>query len=177
MSPMGAQEMNKRSRNIPGCPGTQADTRRILADVGAGHFGEHPIWPFFLPFLPSSNPCGATMKTRKIQSSSSECHSIFKGSTWNFTEVEKEHSTSRSGSVERSHFFGLVNCMIFGALGAYPTHVCKSPTKSGKSLSSLLDTPVLTASKNKESTLWEEPPKIVTFNENPGRSCNIDDPD
>ena len=44
-------------------------------------------------------------------------------------------------------------------------------------LLSMLDTPVLTACGNMDSTFREEPPKTVTFCENLGHSCNIDDPE
>ena len=38
-----------------------------------------------------------------------------------------------------------------------------------------LGTPVFTDRENTGSTLRQEPPKTVTFHENFGRSCNIDD--
>ena len=40
----------------------------------------------------------------------------------------------------------------------------------------MLDTPVLTNHENVNSTLREEPSKTVTFYDNFGRSCSIDDP-
>ena len=40
----------------------------------------------------------------------------------------------------------------------------------------MLDTPVFTDCEKTNSTLREEPPKIVTFYDNFGRSCSIDDP-
>ena len=40
----------------------------------------------------------------------------------------------------------------------------------------MLDTPVLTDQGKTNSTLWEEPPKSVTFDDNFGRACDIDDP-
>ena len=72
-----------------------------------------PILGDFSPTSPSSKPCGAAVKPRRSQSFQSMCHSISRRSTGNLTEVEKEHPMSRSGSVERSHFFGPVNYMIF----------------------------------------------------------------
>ena len=46
---------------------------------------------------------------------------------------------------------------------------------SGKSFPSMLDTPVFTVCENVDSALREEPNKTVTFYENLGRLCNIDD--
>ncbi len=66
--------------------------------------------------------------------------------------------------------------MIFGALGGHAILVCESPPESGKNLLSMLDAPIFTACENTDSTLREEPPKTVTFYDNLGRSCSIDDP-
>ncbi len=136
-----------------------------------------PILANFSLFLLSSNPCGATMKPRRSQSSFSKCHSFFKRNTGNFTEVEQEHSASRSGSVEKSYFSGSANYTIFGALGEYPIQVCESSSMSGKNFLSTLDTSDFTACGNVDPTLREEPLKTMTFYENLGRSCNIDHPE
>ena len=106
----------------------------------------------------------------------SKCPSISRNNMGDFTEVEKEHSTSRSGPVKRSHLFGLVNCMIFGTMLEYPTHVYEPLLRSGRNPLFKLDTPVFTDCEKTNLTLREEPPKTVTFYDNLGRSCSIDDP-
>ena len=114
-NPMCAEKANNGLRNITGCPGIQSDVRRNPPNVALdqlectkfGHFSDifaifQPLWyhtevpekPKFLVKVPFD----------------------FKRSTGNFTEVEKEYPTSRSGSVERSHAFGSVNRMIFGTM-------------------------------------------------------------
>ncbi len=136
-----------------------------------------PMLADFPPFLPSSSLCGAAVKPRRSLTLQSKCHSISERSTEIFTEVEKGHPTLRSGVIEGSHFSGFINYVTFGALGGYPIHVSESSSMSGKSLLSMLDMPVFTACENMDSTLREEPPKTVTFYENLGRLCSIDDPD
>ncbi len=136
-----------------------------------------PILDDFPPFSPSSNLCGTALMPRRSQSLQSKCHSNSNISMGDFTEVKKRHPTSRSGSIERSHFSESVNYNNFGALGGYPIHICKSILMYQKSLPSMLDAPVFTACKNMDSTLREEPPKTVTFYENLGRSCSINDPE
>ncbi len=79
-----------------------------------------PVLANFSSFLPFSNPCGATLKPRRSQCSQSKCRSVSRRNIGNFTEVEKEHPTSKSGYVERSHVFGSVDYMIFGASWAHP---------------------------------------------------------
>ncbi len=77
---------------------------------GSGPFTMHPFQPNFCYFSPSSNPRGTTLKPW------SKCPSISKKSMENFTELEKEHPTSRSGSVQRPHLSGPVSYMIFGTM-------------------------------------------------------------
>ncbi len=115
-------------------------------------------------------------KPRRSQSSWSKCHSTSKRSTGNFTEVEKEYPTSRSGSVERPHFFGPVIYMIFGTMWGYPIQVYEPLSKSRKNPLATLDMPVYTDRENMDSTLREELRNTATFYGNLGRSCNIDDP-
>ena len=91
--------------------------------------------------------------------------------------MEKEDPTSRSDPIERSHFLGPVNYMIFERRGGYPIHVYESLSKSVKNLLLMLDRSVFTAYENIDSTLWEEPPKAVTLYENLGLSYGIDDPE
>ena len=90
---------------------------------------------------------------------------------------EKGAPNIEISSIERSHFSGCVNYMIFGALGGHPNYVCESSSMSGKNLLSILDKPVFNACENMDSTLREKPPMTVTFYENLGRSCNIDEPE
>ena len=94
----------------------------------------------------------------------------------NFTGVGKKHPTSRSSSVERSHLFGVVNYMIFGMMWEHPIHVYEPPLRSGRNPLLMFDAPVFTDHENVNSTLPEEPSKTVTFHDNFGRSCSIDDP-
>ena len=122
----GAQESNQT------CRGTLLMWEWIISRTS--------IEADFLPFLPSSNPCTATVNPRRSQRSSSKCHSFFKRSTGNFTEVEKECPLPTSGSVEGSHFLGPVNYMIFGVLGGYPIHVCESSSMSGTNFLPMLET-------------------------------------
>ena len=94
-NPMCAELANNRLPNIPECPGIQSDVRRN-PPVWHWTIWSAPILVNLSSFLPHSNPCSATLKPRKSQSSWSKCHSIFQRSTGNFTEVEKKHPTSRS---------------------------------------------------------------------------------
>ena len=89
--------------------------------------------------------------------------------------MEKEYPTPRSGSVEGSHYFRPANYMIFGEPGAYPIHVYESSSMSEKNFPPMLDTLVCTDCENMNSTLREEPPRTVTFCEDLGQPCNIDD--
>ena len=104
MNPMCAEKANNRPPNIPGCPGIQSDVRGN-PDVALDHLECTNFGQFFV-ILPTSKPCGATLKPRRSQNFWSKCHSIFKRSTRNFTEVGNEHPTSRTGSVEKSRLFG-----------------------------------------------------------------------
>ena len=111
---------------IPQRPRAPRNSTRCVQEsyrCDGGPFSVHPFWPIFRCFLPSSSPCGATLKPRRSQTSQSEYPSNSKNNVENFTEVEKKHSISRSGPVERSHLFGLVNYMIFGMMREYPIHV------------------------------------------------------
>ena len=113
-------EASNQSPNIPGCPGTQSDTRRSLTDMGADylediHFGRFS--PFFFTELQAL--VELQWKARRSQIPQWKCHWISEKSTWHFTEVEKSDSTTRSDVVGSSNFFGLANCMILGILGEY----------------------------------------------------------
>ena len=62
----------------------------------------------------------------------------------NFTEVEKEHPASRSGSVERSHFFGPVNYMNFTDDVRIPHSCLRTTFEVWEEPLLMLDTSVLT---------------------------------
>ena len=169
-----AEKPSNRLPNIPGCPGIQSDVRGMLP---TWHW---TIWSAsilanFSSFLPTSKPCGATLKPRRSQNSQSKCHPNSKRSTGNFTEVENEHPTSRSGSVEREvpPFWACQLHDLWSAV-TIPPLCLPAISESGKNSLLILDTPVFTDCKNMDSTLREEPPKTVTFYENVGRSCNKD---
>ena len=105
---------------------TDSPTSQGAQEISQMCGGTFPMWHWtiwsapnlakYSSFLLSSNPRGAKLKPRRSQTSHSKCHSRSKRSTGNFTEVEKKHPTSRSGSVERSPFFGPVNYVIFGRM-------------------------------------------------------------
>ncbi len=122
-----------------------------------------PLLADFLLVLPSSSPRGAILKPRRSQGLQSKCHSISKRSTGNFTEVEKKHPTSRSGSFERSHLFGPVNYMVFGTMWRCPIHVYEPLSDPRKNPLPMLNTPVLTDCEKMDSTLRKELPKTLTF--------------
>ena len=134
-----------------------------------------PILAKFSLFLPSSSHCGATLKSRRSQSSWLKCHTNSRKSTGNFTEVRKRHPTPRSDSFEMSHLFGPANYMIFGTMWIYPIYVYEPLLEPGRNLLPMPDTPVLTDHGNVDSTLREEPSKTVTLYENLGHPCNVDD--
>ena len=80
-------------------------------------------------------------------------------------------------AVDGSHFFGLVNYAIFGARENQLIPISRSLSACGKNLLSKLDASAFTDQENINSTLREEPPKMVTFHGNGDSPYNIDDPE
>ena len=107
---------NQRTPQHPRAPRNSARHVEEPYRCGSGPFAVHPFQSNFCHFSPSSNPCGATLKPRRSKTAQSKCPLISKRSMENFTEREKEHLASRSGSVERPHLFGPVSYMIFGTV-------------------------------------------------------------
>ncbi len=84
--------------------------------------------------------------------------------------------TSIYGAVDGSHLFDLVNYAIFEAPESCLVHVSDLSPARGRILPSMVNTPVFTDHEDINSTFREEPPKIVTFYDNFGRSCSKGDP-
>ncbi len=167
-----------RRRQVIGLP-TQSAQDLNQTRAGTSLMWERAIWRSFilfivLPFPPSSD-LFKTTKARRSHYLLSRCHWIINKSTWNFTEVKKNDSTPRSGSVVGFQYFWPPNCTIFGAPGVLPTYVCEPSTVCGKGLLSTLDTSVFKDWENMKWSSREEPPKLVTFHDDHSQPCNIDD--
>ncbi len=110
-------------------------------------FGGHPFWwtSFLAEFLsfslrhlqtpvePQRRPGGAKLPS---QSENNFLRRVL--------GLLQNVSTLTSGAVGWSHFFGPVNCTIFGVLGEYLTHAYKPSIMRRKNLRCAFDTPNFT---------------------------------
>ncbi len=65
---------------------------------------------------------------------------------------------------------------IFGVSGEHLIQESRPTTMCGRNLPSILDALAFTDWRKRNSTLREEPPKMVTFREIRDSPCNIDHP-